>query len=63
MDKLLTVTDICERYSVSRYTVYRWTSAGSIPFIKIGGLIRFRLDDLIKWEEKKLIEAPITKLL
>lgn len=62
-DRLLTPIELCERYSISRFTVYKWASLGLIPYIKLRGSIRFRQQDLLRWEENKLTGAPTTKLL
>ncbi len=46
----LTPEQVCQRYSISRWTLYSWCSRGAIPFIKIRGLLRFLELDLQKWE-------------
>ncbi|HAZ10803.1 MAG TPA: DNA-binding protein [Candidatus Omnitrophica bacterium] len=50
MGKLLTPEEVCERYNIKRSTLYQWTSKDFIPYIKIGGLNRFREEDLERWE-------------
>ncbi|MBU2035261.1 MAG: helix-turn-helix domain-containing protein [Candidatus Omnitrophota bacterium] len=51
MTRLLTPRDVCERYQIKMPTLYGWTSKNKIPHIKRGGL-RFKEDELNKWEEK-----------
>ncbi len=63
MDRLLTVTDLCQRYGISKWTVYQWTAKELIPYLKIGGQLRFRLKDLEAWEEQNLAGATKTDLL
>ena len=52
MTRLLTPEDVCERYQIKLPTLYQWTSKNKIPHFKRGGL-RFREDELSKWEEKE----------
>lgn len=63
MDNILTPEQICGRYKISRWTLYQWTSKNLIPRLKIRGLVRFREEDLKKWEEAKLVAVAETKLL
>ncbi len=50
MGKLLTPEEICKRYSIKMNTLYQWTCRNYIPHLKIGGLIRFKEEELEKWE-------------
>lgn len=63
MERLLTLNDVCQRYSVSRHTVYQWTASNYIPHLKIGGQLRFRLSDLLEWEKSNLVGAQNMELL
>ncbi len=49
MEKLLTVSDICELLQVKRSLVYKWVHYGYVPHIKIGTALRFRESRLEKW--------------
>lgn len=53
MEPLLTVKDLAEALSVSTKTVYRWTAAGIIPFVKVGSAKRYRLANVLA-----ALEAP-----
>jgi excisionase family DNA binding protein len=49
---LLTVKDLCQRWLVSERFIYRRTEAGSpdpLPFIKLGGTLRFRPEAVDRW--------------
>lgn len=59
MDELLSLTDICQRYHISKWTVYQWTSKNLIPHLKIGGKILFRENDLEEWERKSSHQVTI----
>lgn len=64
MDELLTPKELCKIYNISIFTLYKWTSLGLIPHIKLKRTIRFRESDLAEWEEQqKAALTPTTKLL
>lgn len=50
--RLLTVTEAAEFLGRSVNTVYLDCRAGLIPHYKVGGSIRFDLDDLRRWLEE-----------
>lgn len=45
-DRLIDGPAAREIFSVSRHTLWRWRRAGILPFIKIGGLVRYRRSDV-----------------
>ena len=50
-DKYLSDKDLAERYSVHRATPWRWVKSGDMPKpVKLGGATRWRLSDLVAWE-------------
>jgi excisionase family DNA binding protein len=49
MPALLTITDICRHYNVSRSTVYRLRDRQELPFVHIGRAVRIRREDVDKW--------------
>lgn len=55
-DKMMTVEELAEFLSISRYTVYNWTSTRSLPFYKLGGAVRFRRKDIEAWLEGQKVE-------
>lgn len=50
--ELLTTADLMEKLKVSRDMLYRLRKAG-LPFIKIGGSIRYNFQDVGEWLEKQ----------
>lgn len=53
--EVLTVDDLAERYSVPKQTIYVWNMNGTGPRIMhIGRHVRYRLADVIEWEESRL---------
>lgn len=49
--KFLNPKELAERWKVSPSTVERWRWAGIGPvFVKIGGLVRYRLEDVEAYE-------------
>lgn len=63
MNKLLDLEDVCQRYRISKWTLYQWTSKGLIPHLKIGGKILFREIDIEEWEQNSFKGEPRLKLI
>jgi len=55
-DKHLSPEDLAEREGVPLQTVYGWnrTRTGP-PFMKIGRHVRYKLVDVITWEESRYV--------
>lgn len=62
MLSLLTPEEISKILNVKLSTIYKWTHMGTIPFIKIGKLIRFREEDIKEWVEKKEVKNKHTRI-
>ena len=60
MEKLLTPEEISRILNVKLSTIYKWTHMGTIPFIKMGKLIRFKEEDIKEWVEKKEVKNKHT---
>jgi len=49
IDKLLTINELAEYYSVSRQTIWRWLKDG-LPYRELpSGHKRFKLEDVATW--------------
>lgn len=47
---LLSVKELAVLLSISEKTIYGWTYARKIPFLKIGPrLVRFKIEDIEQW--------------
>lgn len=55
-DKLLTITQAAERLQVSVTTVRRLQQRRQIPFIKVGGSVRFDASDIDSYLSKHRVE-------
>lgn len=44
--RLLTVEEIAELFQTSTSTIYRWVHKREIPFVKLGGKLRFSQDEI-----------------
>ncbi len=49
----LTLKEVAELLKVKPRTVYAWVSERKVPFERKGGLLRFRLDAIVEWNEPK----------
>jgi excisionase family DNA binding protein len=47
--RLLDAAALARALTVSQATVRAWTSRCDIPCIRIGRLVRYRLDDVLAW--------------
>lgn len=51
-DRHLTIKDLAEREGVPVATVYQWNAKGTSPrYLRIGRHVRYRLADVIAWED------------
>ena len=49
MKHYLDITTLAERLGIKRSTLYAWAEQGSIPYIKLGRLLRFDPDEIDRW--------------
>ena len=54
--KLLEAHDVAEMLNVKLSTVYTWVLEGYLPAIKLGKLVRFKLDEVLEWIEENRVE-------
>ena len=47
----LTLKEVAELLKVKPRTIYAWVSDKRIPYERKGGLLRFRLDAIVAWNE------------
>jgi len=57
MNKLLSPQELSDVLNISIETVYAWTSQKRIPYIKMGRLVRFNVDEVNKWLERQKVGA------
>ncbi|MBZ0220892.1 MAG: helix-turn-helix domain-containing protein [Candidatus Methylomirabilis sp.] len=46
---LVTIKELSDFLKVKPSTLYSWVHNGTIPFIKLNGLLRFDMDDVQEW--------------
>jgi excisionase family DNA binding protein len=54
--KLLDIIQLAEMLNIKKKTIYEWVRQRKIPYIKLGGLIRFDPEEIEKWVESKKVE-------
>ena len=53
---LLTVQGVAEKLALSEKHVYRMCRLNRLPFVRIGGSLRFRPEDIDAWLESRVIK-------
>jgi excisionase family DNA binding protein len=48
-----TVADVARHYGVSERTVRRWLANTDIPYRRVGGAIRFSIDEVDGWAKDR----------
>ena len=51
-EPLWTVADVAGYLSVTDRTIRSWMVAHRLPYLKIGGAVRFRQDEVARWSER-----------
>lgn len=47
--KLLDISQLSEIINIKKKTIYDWTHKDLIPYVKVGRLLRFDLNDIERW--------------
>ena len=55
-DRLLTQRDVAAYFKVTRRTIENWRDKGWLPFIRLGGVIRFKPSDLQRVVERRRVD-------
>ena len=54
---MLTKAEIAQKYKVTPRLINVWMANKTIPFVKVGGIVRFREEDVDKALEKLTVRA------
>ncbi len=54
---LFTIDEVSERLSISKATLYKYTSERRIPFYKIGSRLLFAEEKLQEWVEQRRVDS------
>ncbi len=57
-ESLWTVEETAAYLGCSPKTVYGWAASGKIPSFKLGGLVRFKREDINAWIEQNRVKNP-----
>ena len=55
--ELLTIAEVAELLKISATSVRRLQQGRNVPFIKVGGSVRFSKADIVSYLEKNRVEA------
>lgn len=54
-DARLTQTDLARRWKLSTRSLEKWRTLGTGPvYVKVGGAVRYRLEDILAYEDAHL---------
>jgi predicted DNA-binding transcriptional regulator AlpA len=57
-DRHLTITEVASRERVPVNTVRKWNATGTGPrFMKVGRYVRYRLADVLAWEDSRVVAS------
>ncbi len=60
-EELLTQKQLARRWALSERTLERWRCTGEGPtYVKLGGLVRYRLADILAYEQENLCQRRPT---
>ncbi len=57
MSELLTYGEAARLLRIAEVTLRRWVSLRKIPFIKLGGAVRFDRDDIDRWLQDSRVDV------
>ncbi|MDR1584197.1 MAG: helix-turn-helix domain-containing protein [Prevotellaceae bacterium] len=58
--KYLKMDDVCKILDIAKSTLYSYVGKGKIPYLKIGGKLKFDENDIANWlDSKKHIEIAV----
>jgi len=61
MQKLLMPEDVADLLGVKVGTIYQWTHQDYIPHVKLGRLVRFRIQDIDRWLDQRASSGRKTR--
>lgn len=50
------VKDLSEYTSIPESTIYQWVRFNQVPFTRLNGVIRFRIDTINKWLAARTVQ-------
>jgi excisionase family DNA binding protein len=57
MKQYLDIAALAERLGIKRSTLYAWAEQGTIPYLKLGRLLRFDPDEIEVWLQDHRVEG------
>ena len=59
-ERLLTARELAELLGFAAGTVVDWAERGDVPAFKVGGRLRFRESEVLRWLETRRLNGPGT---
>lgn len=57
MNSLLTIQELSQILKISKKTIYGWVHDNYVPYMRLGGAVRFRERDIETWLNKRTKEG------
>ena len=61
--KLLNPEQVSEFLQVKLSTIYQWTHQDFIPHVKLGRLVRFDEEEIVKWLSQRREQGRVSRAL
>lgn len=55
--RLVNAQTLAEYLSVPKKTLYQWAAVGELPALRVGRRVRFDLDDIDRWIERRKADS------
>lgn len=62
LEKLLKAEELASLLGIKKNTLYHWVSSGFIPYLKVGGGVRFNQSEVLQWLEKRRKKGRATRI-
>lgn len=57
LDEYVTDHEIIEKFKISKHTLQKYRTEGKLPYSKFGGTIVYRVEDIKRMIEARMIET------
>lgn len=62
LERYLNVKELAVLLGYDEGTIYHWVSTGYIPYVKLGGGIRFNQNQVLQWIQARTHNGRVTRI-